>query len=491
MNLRDYAAHLATLTPKQLQLMLVRERQRMSEPLAIVGTGCRLPGGIHSAPALWDFLERGECAVEHYPSGPPGAGGHPRWRPGQYGAEPALATGGFMAGLDQFDPATFGIGEDEAMFMDPQHRLLAQCAREAIQDAGLPPDALRGQSVGVFVGMSSAEYLYAAMCNGLVPEALSPYMGTGTALSAAAGRIAMTLGGRGPVMAVDTACSSALTALHLAQGAIRRGECDWAIVAASHLLLSPLTSLVFARAGMLSSLGQSRPFDAGADGHVRGEGCGVVLVCRQSLARERDLTMQALLRGTALHQHGDRPAMSVSSSQAQVQVIREALEHSELGPGDIHFIEAQGTGSRLGGLVELEALHEVFGRDRAADAPLYVGSAKANLGHLEAASGIPSLLKAIGALSRRVLPPQIHFDVPDSGFAWTRSGLRVADRAVTINGEGPVRCGVSSFGFTGTHAHVILESAPGNGPRPAPRMHDNSPGRSYWPPNNHWNPIAP
>lgn len=477
--MKAYIDTLQNLSPKQLLMLLVQKKQQETEALAIVGTACRMPGGIDNLERLWSTLRDGRCTIGEYPDGPPGPAGRPRWTPARYGDHVSLKVGAFLDEIDAV-PAMADIGADEMLYLDPQQRLLLACAHEALVDAGLSPDGLRGERVGIFIGISHSEYLHASLHRGLSPNNLSPYMGTGTALSATAGRLALAMGGRGPAMAVDTACSSALTALDLAKGALRRGECDWALVGACHLLLSPLTSLVFAKADMLSPSGRSRPFDAEADGHVRGEGIGLLLLCRGRLAQQRDLPVKAWVRGCAIHQQGERAMLSGVSGVGQQAVIKGALGDATLGPEDIHVIEAQANGARIGTRIELESLTAAYGRQ----SPLYVSSGKANWGYLETMSGMASLLKAIAMLQHRFVPPQIHCTTPDPEFPWHSSHLRLSRNGHALPAEGALRCAISSFGFTGTYGHAILESAtalPDTPPQRTPQ------GTTLWPEDNFWN----
>lgn len=479
--MKEYIASLQSMSAKQLVLLLAQKKAQETQPLAIVGTACRIPGDIANLHQLWECLRQGRCTIGTYPEGPPGALGRTRWRPAHYGDDIALKTGAFLNGIDSA-LTTAGSDPQEAAHIDPQHRLLLACAQEALSDAGLQPEALRGERVGIFVGISHSEYLHATLHQGLTSEQLSAHMGTGTALSATAGRLALALGCSGPAAAVDTACSSALTALYLAKNALRRDECDWAVVSASHLLLSPLTTLVFARAGMLSPTGRSRPFDAAADGHVRGEAVGLLLLCRSSLAQKRALPVKAWVRGCAIHQQGERPSLAGISGRGQQEVMRKALEDSQLGASDVHVVEAQANGARLGARIELESLESVY-QPRS---PLYVSSSKANWGYFETASGITGLLKAIAMLRHRYVPPQINCSTPDPEFPWHRSELRVSLGGQTLAADGPLRCAISSFGFTGTYGHAILESTSSTVHAPAPSPACVPQGSSLWLSHNLW-----
>ncbi|MEC4571638.1 polyketide synthase [Streptomyces virginiae] len=482
--MKEYIESLSGLSHKQLVLMLARQRLRESEGIAVTGLACRLPGGLDSPRQYWEALRDGRV-VAGGGGIPVDSTGRPRWNvaaPDLAHLAGLLGQGSYLADIDLFDAERFGIGEEEAAFMDPQQRLLLTVAAEALQDAGAAPGT--DARVGVFAGVSTVEYNYACLRNGVGPEGLSPYMGTGGALSATAARVATGLRLGGPVLTVDTACSSALTALHLASHALRARECDLAVVGACHLLLAPFTTAVFAQAGMVSPTGRSRPFDAAADGHVRGEGCGVLVLKRQSDARADGDVPYAVVRGSGIHQHGDRPAMAAASALGQRRVIADTLRSAGIDPHAVHYVEAQANGSKLGGVIEAETLAGVYGRDTA-DAPeLLVGSAKGTLGYLETASGAAGLIKAVLALNHRTVPVQPGFDVPDPAIPWQRMALRVPTASQAWPDAPRRLAGVSAFGFTGTNAHVLMEGVDGpprQAPGPAPVR-----GRRYWPEGNQW-----
>jgi len=469
-------------------LMLARKHQVETAGIGVLGMGCRFPG-VDSPAALWRALSEGVVNTREYPQGPPGVNGQPRWNPAEYTASESVSRGGFLEDIAAFEPRQFGIEPEEATYLDPQQRLLLACTRDALQHAGLEGDGLYDKRVGVFVGISTSEFLYAALHGGLGEKDLSPYMGTGTALSATAGRIAMALGCRGPTVSVDTACSSALTALHLAVQSLRRSECDWAVVGASHLLLSPLTFVVFDQAGMLSQKGQSRPFDAAADGHVRGEGCGVVILRRAQDAVKEGQRLWGIIKGSALHQNGQRNGMSVTSGRSQREVISDALAQCSWDPTNVQYVEAQGTGSRMGGRIEIETLADVYQRNRPDAAPLYVGSAKANLGHMETASGMASLFKTLYGLSRGVIPPQANFSQPDPEIPWDAISIEIPRLLTPWPDAERRRAGISGFGFTGTNVHITLEAADSDPlqdlapPEPVTAVTGTS---IFWPSGNYW-----
>ncbi len=477
--MNQYIEYLSGLSAKQLTLMLAKQKLADTAPLAVLGSGCRFPGGVDSIDRLWQSLLEGEVHTGHYPIGPPGVDGQPRWQPDKLSTSSALTTGAYLTDLDQ-SANPLGLDEEELLYMDPQQRLLLDCTLDALHQAGLACDVLRGQKVGVFVGISAAEYLYASLNNGLDDEHLSPFMGTGTALSAAPGRIAMLLESEGPAMVVDSACSSAICALHQAKQALRSGECDWAVVGASHLLLSPYTAMVFDKANMLSKQGVARVFDAQADGHVRGEGAGVILLTRKEVMQTHGLSPLAWVRGTAVHQQGWRPAMSVSTGGSQQQVIRQALQDADLTAEDIYYVEAQATGAKLGAQVEIENLRAAYRRE----APLYVSSAKANFGHLEPASGMLSLLKAIAVMRHRTVPAQVNLERLADEISTGKGHLIIATEHVALPADTPLYCGISSFGFTGTNTHAVLASGESDAGNPQPRAADAK--SSVWPKHNLW-----
>lgn len=481
---KDYLDTLEGLSRKQLMVLLARQRHAATEGVAVVGMALRYPGGLEDPARLWAALRGGRVVAGDEPRIPVDSFGRPRWNVEAPDLAPyadLLGRGAYLSDIDVFDAERFGIGAAEATYLDPQQRLLASCAAEALADA----DVEDGPSLrtGIFAAMSTVEYNYAALRNCVKADELSAHLGPGSALSAAAGRIATALRLRGPALTVDTACSSALTALHLACASLRGGECEVAIVAASHLLLAPGTFGVFARAGMLSPTGRSRPFDARADGYQRGEGCGVLV-----LRRLRDAPRPyAVVRGTAIHQHGDRGAIARVSARAQAQVIQDALRAARVEPDAVGYVEAQANGIRLADVVEAEVLGEVYGRCRPACRPLPVGSAKANLGYLETVSGMASLMKTVLVLATGELPPQVGVECPDPDIAWERARLAIVREPTRWPADAPRLAGVSSFGFTGTYAHAVLAAADDIRPLPEPAAEAVArPGRGYWPESHRW-----
>ncbi|TDE32599.1 beta-ketoacyl synthase N-terminal-like domain-containing protein, partial [Actinomadura sp. 6K520] len=423
------------------------------EPVAIVGMAGRFPGA-DSVEALWELLRDGRDGVgpvppgrwDGPPPGPPGPGG-----------EPLLTTdqGGFLQDVDRFDAAFFGLPAREADALDPQQRLLLESAWHALEDAGIDPRSLRRSRTGVFVGISYSDYARVLARGGL--EDVDAYYGTGTALNAAAGRISFTLGLNGPAIAVDTACSSSLVALHLAVRSLRSGESTAAVAGGVNLLLDPTSSVAVSRAHMLSPDGRCRTFSADANGFVRAEGCGVVVLKRLADARRDGDRVLAVIRGSAVNQDGASSGLTAPSGRAQEEMLRAALAEAGLPGSAVSYLEAHGTGTALGDPIELGAAWRVLGPGRGDGSPLLVGSVKSNVGHCESAAGIVAVIKTVLALRHGLIPANLHFTEPNPQVAWADMDVRVvADPAPWPAGDGTRVAGVSGFGFTGTNAHVLL-----------------------------------
>jgi malonyl CoA-acyl carrier protein transacylase len=438
-----------------------RIRQQIPEDaIAIIGMSCRFPKGINTPDDFWQALKTGTDAITEVPKD--------RWdieryydpdreKPGKISSR----YGGFADHIDRFDAPFFNISPREAKRTDPQQRILLEQTWHALENAGINPESLTGTQTGVFAGIFSHDYEILQIRQNDDTD-YDTYFGTGNSASVAAGRIAYILGLQGPAVAVDTACSSSLVAVHLACQSLRLEECDLAISAGVNLILSPELSISFSRAGMLSPDGRCKTFDASADGYVRSEGCGVVVLKPLSKAiADRD-NILAVIRGTAINQDGSSNGLTAPNGLAQEAVIRKALKNAALAPDTISYFEAHGTGTSLGDPVEINALKSVYGQHRSNDNPLIISSVKTNIGHAEAAAGIAGLIKVVLSLQNSYIPPHLHFDelnplidlygipatIPIKGMEWKKSSAM------------PRRAGVSSFGFSGTNAHAILEEAP-------------------------------
>src|SRR6516165_1642059 len=427
--------------------------------IAIIGIGCRFPGGVNNTESFWDLLVKGREAVSDVPPD--------RWNIERYfDAEPGLpgksiaCRGGFLERIDEFDPQFFGISPREAPYVDPQHRLMLETAWEAIEDAGLVLDLEHGTDLGVFVGISHNDY-QGIQGTPWEHSGVGPHSPTGCAHSIAANRVSYCLNLRGPSVAMDTACSSALTAVHMACEHIRAGRGDIALAGGVTVMITPGGFIGFSQASMLSPDGQCKAFDASANGFVRGEGAGIVLLKRLTKAIEDGDPIQGVIIGTALNQDGHTNGISLPSGEAQARLVREACADAGIAPSQIGFIEAHGTGTAVGDPIEAYALSEALCQDRAMEAPLPIGSVKTNLGHLETAAGVAGLVKALLVLNHGQIPPTLHFRSPNPNIDLSALKLRVPTALEPFpqtNGERIV--GINSFGFGGANAHVLLAEAP-------------------------------
>ena len=446
-----------------------------TEPIAVIGMGCRLPGGADSPEQFWDLLRDGQSGIVRVPP--------ERWDADALFTEDHTVPGticnregGFLSTWrpDEFDAEFFSITPREAAAMDPQQRLFLEVAWEALEDAGIPPHTIRGTQTSVFVGVTAYDYML-TVSGAVRPEELDAYVLTGNSANFAAGRVAYLLGARGPAVVLDTACSSSLVAVHLACQSLRWRESDTALVGGTNLLLSPGTSIACSRWGMLSPEGQCKTFDASADGYVRSEGCGVVVLKRLSDAQRDGNRILAVVRGSAVNQDGASSGVTVPNGPAQQALLRHALTSARLTPADIDYIEAHGTGTPLGDPIELDSLSKVFA-DREGRAPLVLGAVKTNLGHLEAAAGIAGFIKTVLAVGHGRIPRNLNFTelTPHASESVSRLTIATEDMEWPAT-EQPRRAGVSSFGVSGTNAHVVIEQAPD--PVPAPQR-DSDPAVS-------------
>ncbi len=426
------------------------------EPLAIIGIGCRFPGGSDSPEAFWRMMCAGTDAISEIPPDRWSIHTHYDAKPGR--ADKSITKwGGFIKNIDQFDPAPFGASPREAECMDPQQRLLLEASWEAFEDANQPLDKVRGSNTGVFVGISTTDYTTLQISTG-VRNTPDVYSATGTAVSIAANRISYSFDLRGPSMIVDTACSSALMACHAACRSLWRGDCTQAVVAGVNALLNIDPYIAFSRMGMLSADGRCKAFDASANGFVRAEGVGAIILKPLSAALADGDTVYAVIRGTAANQDGRTNGITVPSPLAQEALVRQACKDAELTPADINYIEAHGTGTPVGDPIEAYALGTALRDGRKAPCP--IGSAKTNFGHMEAAAGIVSLIKVALILKHRTIPPSLHFKNPNPNIDFDKLKLRVVQKLEKLPSAGPLYAGINSFGFGGANAHVILESAP-------------------------------
>ncbi|MEW6733887.1 MAG: beta-ketoacyl synthase N-terminal-like domain-containing protein [Acidobacteriota bacterium] len=465
--MNNISSRIEQLSPLKRALLELEEMQAKiealeslhKEPIAIIGLGCRFPGGADNPTAFWQLLHDGRDAIKEVPS--------ERWNVDTYynanGTLPGKMNtrwGGFLDQVDQFDASFFGISAREAIYMDPQQRLFLEVAWEALEDAGQDPTKLAGSRTGVFVGVYNIDYLSMQLAN---VATIDTYSASGVAHSIVANRLSYLLDLRGPSVAIDTACSSSLVAVHFACQSIRNKECDLAIVGGVNLILSPFSSIITAKVLTMAADGRCKTFDARADGIVRSEGCGVLVFKRLSDALANHDNILALIRGSAINQDGHSSGLTSPNLVSQQAVIRQALDNAGIQPYEISYVEAHGTGTPLGDPIEIEALASIIGDGFEEDHYCAIGSVKTNLGHLEAAAGIAGLIKVVLSLQYQAIPPNLHFQQLNPHIQLERLPFIIPTQLLPWQSNGRRRlAGVSSFGLGGTNAHVIVEESPAN-----------------------------
>jgi myxalamid-type polyketide synthase MxaE and MxaD len=458
----------AYLAIDELQSKLAAVERERTEPIAIIGIGCRFPGGADGPDTFWPLLRNGFDAISEVPPD--------RWDVNAYyDPDPSkpgrMCTrwGGFLDNVDRFDASFFNISPREASLMDPQQRLLLEVAYEALEDAGQSNIRIAGSRTGVFVGIYNTDYLR-------FQHQDEAYAAIGNSLGIAAGRLAYTFDLQGPTMLIDTLCSSSLVAVSLASHSLRQRECNLALAGGVNLILSPVSTIMSSRLMALAPDGRCKTFDARANGYVRSEGCGVVVLKRLSEALADRDRIWAVVRGAAVNQDGRSTALTAPNVLSQQAVLRQALADAQVAPQQVDYIEAHGTGTSLGDPIEIEALKSVYGRPRPNADVCSIGSVKTNLGHAEAAAGIAGLIKAALALKHGVIPPHVNFrelnpriDLHDTPFV-----IPTVERPWPAKDNQSRFAAVSSFGLSGTNAHVVLEQAP-----PANRKENHEPAGTF------------
>lgn len=453
-NITALADYLETKLKSEAPTVKIVEvaKQNEEEDIAIIGIGCRLPGDIRDTEAYWELLNEGRDAIQEIPKD--------RWDIDEYydpdpdsPGKMATRFGGFVKDLDLFDSDFFGISPKEAEGLDPQQRMVLESTWEALERASIAPTSLKGSSTGVFVGVSNTDYM------GLLIKTegvQTPYLATGNALSALSGRVSYILGLQGPALSLDTACSSSLVAIHEACKSLRLGECQLAIAGGVNCVLLPEMTINYSRAHMLAPDGRCKTFDAKADGYVRSEGCGILILKRLSEAIQNGDPILATIKGTSVDQDGSSGGLTIPNRVSQARLLTQALRNSKLNADEIQYIEAHGTGTSLGDPIEMGAIHDVYANERTSQNPLIVGSVKTNIGHLESAAGVAGVIKVILALQNGTIPKHLHFHKLNPKIHVGHLPLVIPTETIPWPEAQSKYAGVSSFGFTGTNSHVIL-----------------------------------
>jgi acyl transferase domain-containing protein len=451
----------ALLALEKMSFKLKQIEQGQTEPIAIIGIGCRFPGDANDPESFWQLLHQGIDAIRDVPS--------QRWDINAY-YDPNPETlgkmyvrqGGFLdTALDQFDAEFFGLAPKEVINMDPQQRLLLEVTWEALENAGQAPDKLAGSQTGVFLGINTSDYSQ-LLLKSRDANNLNAYFFTGNTASIAAGRLSYFLGLEGPSLALDTACSSSLVSIHLACKSLQTGECRMALAGGVNLMLSPEGPIILSRMRALAADGRCKTFDATADGYGRGEGCGMIVLKRLSDAMSDGDNILALIRGSAVNHDGRSSGLTVPNGLAQQSVVRSALANANLAPNQVSYVEVHGTGTSLGDPIEVEALGTLLGKGRAKDQPLMLGSVKTNIGHLESAAGVAGLIKVVLAMQHQEIPPHLHLKNLNPSISWDNLPIVIPTKPTPWlkDFEGKRFAGISSFGMSGTNAHVVLEESP-------------------------------
>lgn len=449
----------ALMAIKKLKGDLQKERYKQHEPIAIIGMAMRFPGGVNNAGDYWQLLENGVDAISDIPASRFDAAA-------LYNADPdvpgkiTVKQGGFLEGIDQFDGSFFDISPVEIESMDPQQRLLLEVTQEALENAGINVRSLVDSQTGVFIGVTNNDYQKRHFRSGDL-TLVNPYSYTGSAICSNSGRISYLMGLQGPSVSLDTACSSSLVATHLAAQSLRNGESDIAIAGAANVILDPEFTIYFSTLNALSSDSRCKPFANEANGFIRSEGCGIIILKRLSDAQRDGDNILGIIKGSAVNQDGRSNGFTAPNVKAQERLLRSALKDAGLTPSQIGFIEAHGTGTKIGDPIEMEAIASVFASAKTKEHPLWVGSAKSNIGHTEGVAGMAGMMKALLAIQKGIVPKNLHFKTPNELIDWSSLPIKVPVQPVTLAEEERF-IGVSGFGVTGTNAHVIL------GPAPAP-----------------------